>query len=148
MHPLFQILHPRAIQFEILHYVILIAQPWRFMIPDKEFFEAANHGIALDHFFKYGSIPFIENFDAHMLNQQFFSYIYVFFNGYEPWSHSLYILYFYVLESIVLYFVFKKIASERRIWSSKYIFCLLNFFQRNSGLRNGNFFFQVLQFRC
>ena len=35
--------------FCLLSYVILIAQPWRFMIPDKEFFEAANHGIALDH---------------------------------------------------------------------------------------------------
>ena len=98
--------------FCLLSYVILIAQPWRFMIPDKEFFEAANHGIAVDHFFKYGSIPFIENFDAHMLNQQFFSYIYVFFNGYEPWSHSLYILYFYVLEIIVLYFVFKKTLGD------------------------------------
>ncbi len=88
--------------FCLLSYVILIAQPWRFMIPGKEFFESANQGIAVDHFFKYGSIPFIENFDAHMLNQQFFSYIYVFFNGYEPWTHSLYIMYFYVLEIIVL----------------------------------------------
>lgn len=98
--------------FCLLSYVILIAQPWRFMIPDKEFFEAANHGIAIDHFIKYGSIPFVENFDAHMLNQQFFSYIYVFFNGYEPWSHSLYILYFYVLEIIVLYFVFRKVLGD------------------------------------
>ena len=100
------------IAFCLLSYVILIAQPWRFMIPDKEFFEAANHGIAIDHFFKYGSIPFVENFDAHMLNQQFFSYIYVFFNGYEPWSHSLYILYFYVLEIIVLFFVFRKVLGD------------------------------------
>lgn len=36
----------------------------------------------------------------------------MFFNGYEPWSHSLYILYFYVLESIVLYFVFKKTLGD------------------------------------
>lgn len=100
------------IAFCLLSYVILIAQPWRFMIPDKEFFEAANHGIAIDHFIKYGSIPFVENFDAHMLNQQFFSYIYVFFNGYEPWSHSLYILYFYVLEIIVLFFVFRKVLGD------------------------------------
>lgn len=107
-----QIINKYFIAFCLLSYVILIAQPWRFMIPNKEFFEAANHGIAVDHFFKYGSIPFVENFDAHMLNQQFFSYIYVFFNGYEPWSHSLYILYFYVLEIIVLFFVFKKVLGD------------------------------------
>ncbi|MEW5676548.1 hypothetical protein ABGT15_09570 [Flavobacterium enshiense] len=92
----------------LLSYVILIAQPWRFMIPGSEFFETANHGLAIDHFCKYGSIPFVENFDAHMLNQQFFSYIYILFNGYEPWAHSLYILYFFVLEIIVLYYVFRK----------------------------------------
>lgn len=100
------------IMFCLLGYVILIAQPWRFMIPDNEFFESANHGIAVDHFFKYGSIPFIENFDAHMLNQQFFSYIYVFFNGYEPWSHSLYNQYFYVAEIIVLFLVFRKVLGD------------------------------------
>lgn len=107
-----QIINKYFMAFCLLSYVILIAQPWRFMIPDKEFFEAANHGIAVDHFFKYGSIPFVENFDAHMLNQQFFSYIYVFFNGYEPWSHSLYILFFYVIEIIVLFFVFKKTLGD------------------------------------
>lgn len=98
--------------FCLLSYVILMAQPWRFMIPEKEFFETANHGIAIDHFIKYGSIPFIENFDAHMLNQQLFSYIYVFFNGYEPWSHSLYIQYFSILEIIVLFWVFKKVLGN------------------------------------
>lgn len=100
------------IAFCLLGFVILIAQPWRFMVPGKEFFESANHGIAVDHFFKYGSIPFIENFDAHMLNQQFFSYIYVFFNGYEPWSPSLYMQYFYILEIIALFLVFRKVLGD------------------------------------
>ena len=98
--------------FALLGYVLLLAQPYRFMVPEKEFFESANHGIAVDHFFKYGSIPFVENFDAHMMSQQFFSYIYVFFNGYEPWSHSLYVNYFYIAEILVLFFVFRKVIGE------------------------------------
>lgn len=96
----------------LLGYVILMAQPYRYMVPGKEFFESANHGIAVDHLFRYGSIPFVENFDAHMLNQQLLSYVYVFLNGYEPWSHSLYVFYFYVLEIIVLYFVFRKVLGD------------------------------------
>jgi len=100
------------VAFILLGYVILMVQPYRFMVPEKEFFESANQGIAVDHFFKYGSIPFVENFDAHMLSQQFFSYIYVFFNGYEPWAHSLYVNYFYVAEILVLFLVFKKVIGE------------------------------------
>jgi len=98
--------------FCLLSYVILIAQPYRFMIPEKEFFEAANQGISVDHFFKYGSIPIVETFDAHMMSQQFFSYIYVFFNGYEPWAHSAYIQYFYIIEILILFFVLKKVLGN------------------------------------
>lgn len=100
------------IAFCLLSYIILIAQPYRFMIPEKEFFEAANQGISVDHFFKYGSIPIVETFDAHMMSQQFFSYIYVFFNGYEPWAHSAYIQYFYVLEILILFFVLRKVLGD------------------------------------
>ena len=96
----------------LLSYVILIAQPYRVMIPEKEFFEAANQGISVDHFFKYGSIPIVETFDAHMMSQQFFSYIYVFFNGYEPWAHSAYIQYFYVIEILILFFILKKVLGD------------------------------------
>lgn len=100
------------IVFSLLGYIILIAQPYRFMIPEQEFFEAANQGISVDHFFKYGSIPIIETFDAHMMSQQFFSYIYVFFNGYEPWAHNAYIQYFYILETLVLFFVLKRVLGS------------------------------------
>ena len=100
------------IAFCLLSYIILIAQPYRFMIPEKEFFEAANQGISVDHFFKYGSIPIVETFDAHMMSQQFFSYIYVFFNGYEPWAHSAYIQYFYVFEILVLFFILRKVLGD------------------------------------
>ena len=96
----------------ILAVAMIICQPYRVMFAPFEFFETANHGIAIDHFVKYGKIPFLENFDAHMMQQQFFSYIYVLFNGYEPFAPSLYIMYFYVLEIIVFYFVLGKIFGK------------------------------------
>lgn len=117
-----QIINKYFMSFCLLSYVILIAQPYRFMIPEKEFFEAANQGISVDHFFKYGSLPIVETFDAHMMSQQFFSYIYVFFNGYEPWAHSLYIQYFYILEILVLFFIFKKVLGD--VYSFFIILCV------------------------
>ena len=96
----------------VLAVAIIICQPYRVMYPAFEFFENANHGIAIDHLIKYGKIPFVENFDAHMMQQQFFGYIYVLLNGYEPFSPSLYTSYFYVIEIIVFYFVLSKIFGK------------------------------------
>lgn len=92
--------------------LLIIAQPWRMISPENEFFETANHGLAIDHFFRYGSIPIIENFDAHMLHYQFFAFVYGFVNGYEPTATMLYANYFYVLEILVLFFVFRKILGN------------------------------------
>jgi hypothetical protein len=92
--------------------LIILAQPWRMISPENEFFETANHGLSIDHFFRYGSIPIIENFDAHMLHYQFFAFIYGFVNGYEPSATMLYANYFYVIEILVLFFVFRKVFGN------------------------------------
>ena len=39
---------------------------WRHGEVAVDFFEGANHGIAIHDFFAYGAIPFLQNFDAHM----------------------------------------------------------------------------------
>lgn len=92
--------------------LLILVQPWRMVSPENEFFETANHGLSIDHFFRYGSIPIIENFDAHMLHYQFFAFIYGFVNGYEPWATMLYANYFYAVEILVLFFVFRKILGN------------------------------------
>lgn len=87
---------------------MIMNQPWKMMTPPEEFYEMANSGLAIDHFFRYGSIPIIENFDAHMLNNQITAYLYGFLNGYEPWAPFLYQPYVMVFEMIVVFYVFKK----------------------------------------
>lgn len=87
---------------------MIMTQPWKMMTPPEEFYEMANSGLAVDHFFRYGSIPIIENFDAHMLNNQFTAYLYGFLNGYEPWAPFLYQSYITVLEMLVVFYIFKK----------------------------------------
>lgn len=47
----------------------------------SDFFEAANHGVAINSFLKDWSIPIVENFDAHMLQNQIGNIIYGLFNN-------------------------------------------------------------------
>ncbi|HSD14315.1 MAG TPA: hypothetical protein VLB74_06680 [Flavobacterium sp.] len=92
--------------------LLMLAQPWRMISPENEFFETANHGLSIDHFFRYGSIPIVENFDAHMLHYQIFGFIYSFINGYEPWAPMLYTNYFYVLQVLVIFYVLRKVMGS------------------------------------
>ncbi|WP_298146239.1 hypothetical protein [Flavobacterium sp.] len=95
----------------LLSLAIIDSQPWRVFYPENEYFEAANHGLSIDHFFRYGQIPIIENFDAHMLSRQFFGYLYGMLNGYEPWAPFLYENYIFVLYSLVAYYVLKQVMG-------------------------------------
>lgn len=90
----------------------IASQPWSMISPENEFFEAANHGLSIDHFFRYGSIPLIENFDAHMLSNQLFPYLYGFLNGYEPWAPLLYLSYTIIFNFLIVYLLFKKILGS------------------------------------
>lgn len=92
----------------LLNFGLVCAQPWRLYSPESEFFEFANHGISVDHFFRYGSIPIIETFDAHMMSHELFAYLFGFLNGYEPWAVFLYDSSFSILATLAIYFVFKK----------------------------------------
>ena len=96
----------------LLGFLMIITQPWRMASTGTEFFETANHGLAIDHFFRYGSIPIVENYDAHMLSSQLFAYLFGFLNGYEPWSPFLYFTYFNVIEIFVVYFIFKRVLGS------------------------------------
>ncbi|MFD1776547.1 hypothetical protein [Paenibacillus rhizophilus] len=90
----------------------MIAQPSRVAGVGKEYFEMANHGLAIDQFFKYGSIPIIENYDAHMLYNQVFAYLYSFVNGYEPWAAFLYDKYVVVIYILLVYYLLKNLIGE------------------------------------
>lgn len=89
----------------------IVSQPWNMTSPENEFFEAGNHGLSIDHFFRYGSIPIIENFDAHMLSNQLFPYLYGILNGYEPWAPLLYISYIIIFNYLIVYQLFKRILG-------------------------------------
>ncbi|HRE77843.1 MAG TPA: hypothetical protein PLL09_08460 [Flavobacterium sp.] len=95
----------------IISLAFMISQPWRMFGPENEFFEFANHGISVDHFFRYGSIPIIETFDAHMLSNQLFAYVFGLLNGYEPWSPFLYSSYIFIFIYLLVYFLLKRILG-------------------------------------
>ncbi len=97
----------------IIGITMMMVQPWRMFQPENEFFEFANHGISVDHFFRYGSIPIVENYDAHMFSTQIFGYLYGFINGYEPWAAFLYYNSADVIYSILVYFIFRHILGSK-----------------------------------
>lgn len=90
---------------------MMIAQPWKTFTPENEFFEFANHGLSVDHFFRYGKIPILETFDAHMLSNQIFAYLYGFLNGYEPWAPFLYGSFLLIIINLVIFYLLKKFLN-------------------------------------
>jgi|GEM_PF-3210616 len=97
----------------ILAVALVVAQPERFAVVGMEFFEKANHGLSLHHLFEFGSIPLIENFDAHMLSKQFFGVLYGVLNGYEPWTSDIYFSLYTPIYYILAYTIFSKIIGRR-----------------------------------
>lgn len=81
---------------------------------DTDFFESANHGIGVYEFFRYGKIPLIETFDAHMLNNQLFGIIYGYLNNHDVLGaiFCLYNSYKEIIYYIVIYYFLKKIFSR------------------------------------
>lgn len=80
-------------------------------IVSSDFFERANHGLAINSFLKDWSIPIVENFDAHMLQNQIGSIIYGLFNndsiGAIFLEYSIAPLIF-----VTYYFMFKKFFNK------------------------------------
>lgn len=92
--------------------VCMIAQPLRMTGAGNEFFEMANHGLAVDQFFRFWKLPFIETFDPHMMSNQLLAYLYSFLNGYEPWAAFLYNNYGLFLYIIPMFYVLKKLIGS------------------------------------
>ncbi len=90
----------------------IIAQPVRMKETTGSIFEYANFGVSIDHLFRYGSIPIVETFDAHMLSSQFFAYFMELFNGYEPWSAGMYNGYYIAVYYVLAFSLFKRILDE------------------------------------
>lgn len=84
-----------------------------------EYFESANHGLALDALFRYGELPIVENFDAHMLFRQLTGILYYLLNPYEPWAYSLYDTLLCVPVALLFNRLLARFVSDRAalLWS-------------------------------
>ncbi len=88
---------------------------------EVNFFESSNAASAISGFFNFGELPFIQNFDAHMLYSEWSGFLYAFlnadsfgalFNPYKP--------YMLVLIYMLLYFLYAKFFDR----DSAVIICL------------------------
>ncbi len=80
---------------------------------NSDFFESANHGLGIYEFFRYGKIPVIETFDAHIMNNQMYGIIYGILNhDVNGAVFCLYKSYSIVIVYLVLYIFFKKLFKK------------------------------------
>ncbi len=101
-------------------------------IVNTDFFESANHGLGVYEFLKYGKIPIIENFDAHMLNNEFFGIIYGILNHDTLGAiFCIYTSYKKMFFCIITYIFLKQIFSKDTA------FCISMFFplEMDAGLK-------------
>ncbi|RRJ62203.1 hypothetical protein EHV15_04000 [Paenibacillus oralis] len=151
----------------LITFCLIIAQPAKMASVGNEFFEMANHGLSVDHFFRYGSLPIVETFDAHLLSNQVFAYIYSIFNGYEPWAAFLYDQYIQVIYIFILYIIIKSLIGEMNsfffmisfslldqlfnmyfLLSAILAFCLYNYFKNKQTFQNSILFWLTATVLC
>ncbi len=100
----------------IMGLVMLSIQPSSNIIKNTDFFESSNSGTAIFEFIKYGKIPLLETFDAHMLYNQISGYLYYFLSGdligaiFNPYAFLWNILLIYLLYKLFSFF-FSKFSS-------------------------------------
>ncbi len=112
----------RTIKFQYKKYyypiIIVLFASMVAMLPmtttvNTDFFESANHGMGVYEFFKYGKIPLLETFDAHMFGNQFFGILYGICNADSNGAiFCLYHSYKAVIFTILLYVFLKKIVPK------------------------------------
>jgi hypothetical protein len=71
----------------------------------QEMFENGNTGLSIQQFYDYGTIPYLENFDVHSLNEQFFSFLYTLFNGFNGTSYQIYNIFMLPTVSSLLMYI-------------------------------------------
>lgn len=151
----------------LVTFALIVVQPSRMANVGSEFFEMANHGLSVDHLFKYGSIPIVETFDAHMLSNQIFAYIYSLVNGYEPWAAFLYDQFILIFSIFILFLILKSLIGEINsfffiltfpllenlfsmyfLLSGILLICLYKYFKEGKLIRNSIVFWFVAAFLC
>ena len=100
----------------IISFVLISIQLPMQMTINTDFFESANHGVAISELFSYGKLPIIQNFDAHMLSNQIWGVLYGIINHdyfgaiFVPYSNYFMVIFFILFYYILKYFFEEDVA--------------------------------------
>lgn len=83
--------------------MVITQLPLQTNISSVDFFETANHGTVISELFRYGKLPIIETFDAHMLTNSLGMILYQLFN--QDVMSAIYLG--YSLEPVVVYLYYR-----------------------------------------
>ena len=77
------------------------------------YYEAANHGISISHFIRYGDIPIVDTFDAHMLSNSIPGILYYWFTrDYEGALQAPYTYIYIVILLVSVFLIVKSITNS------------------------------------
>ena len=97
----------------IITFSLIIAMPTMVTIVNSDLFEQANHGLGIYEFLKYHKIPILENFDAHMISNEFFGIIYGLLNqDYLGAVFNIYSKFELIIFYLMTYYIFSKFFSK------------------------------------
>ena len=83
-----------------------------FIDTPHDMFELANKSLAVQQFYEFGKIPFINSFNSHTLSEIFFPFIYTFVNGFNGFSFLAYNFVYPVISYLLVYFIIKKLTKN------------------------------------
>ena len=79
------------------------------------FFESSNHGLSIFEYIRYGKIPVVETFDAHMLSNTFPGIVYYYINNdYRGALTSPYVYVYTIVLLISLYLIFSNLVGYEK----------------------------------
>ena len=83
-----------------------------FIDTPHDMFELANKSLAVQQFYEFGKIPFINSFNSHTLSEIFFPFIYTFINGFKGFSFLAYNFVYPVISYLLVYFIIKNLTKN------------------------------------
>ena len=99
--------------FPVFLIAILIFEYYTpFLYQNTEMFEKANSALAIQQFFDFGKIPFLQTFGSHALSEIFFGFIYTAINGFNGITYEIFNFFNIVIYYLLAFLILRKITDS------------------------------------
>ncbi|RLD48019.1 MAG: hypothetical protein DRI94_13125, partial [Bacteroidetes bacterium] len=83
-----------------------------FILQNTEMFEKANPALAIQQYFDFGKIPFLQTFGSHALSEIFFGFVYTTINGFDGITYEIFDFFNVVIYYLLAFLILRKIIKS------------------------------------